>query len=209
MSSAQGSAASASGGPASSGRAAVVRSVLVRVPSGRWTILAGLVAAIALLVPVLVHFVAADPTPAAARPSATAAVGDALTLLAPSDGHGGQPLVLVAGKPMFPLATGGGLGGSDGAPVEAQEVRVQAVVPGAGFWIGNDASQRVFVLVGEGSGPGPLPTDGLHPGETVNLSGRLQPLPADPAQIGLDPTGVDQLQAQGQLVRPNSVRPTS
>lgn len=138
-------------------------------------------------------------------------LNDPLVVMAPSNGRNGAPLVLVAGKPLFPLSTGGVFASTYEAPIEAQSVRVQAIAGSRGIWVGQSPEQRVYVEIpGSAVDNGSLAADTLRIGEVVNLSGRVKPPPQDLAALGVvDASEVEQLTEQGGLIYANSVRPAS
>ncbi len=127
-----------------------------------------------------------------------------------SDGRNGRAFALVGGKPLFPLPPSS-LNGFLNDPVEMQDVRVLSIVDNSGFWIGEDDVQRVFIaMTGEAYSNGSLTPAGLTPGQTVNLSGYLKPLPGNPDAIGVrNVDDVAQLTQQGARVEVNSVRQPS
>jgi hypothetical protein len=112
----------------------------------------------------------------------------------------------VAGQPLLPL-TRGDLSGVSGAPVELKGARVESVVSDEGFWVGNDADERVFVFLT----PQARATAGGSPlrvedGGRVTLSGALRPLPAEAEPFGVDDgRGRDQLRRQGQYVEATAI----
>lgn len=135
-------------------------------------------------------------------------IGDPLVIMAPSNGHAGAALVLVAGRPLFPLAPDESLSSRTDAPFEAQGVKVQAIAQEHGIWVGESEQQRVFVEVPRSVvDGGSMAPEAMRVGELVNISGRVQPLPPDLGRIGIaDPLDVARLDLQDGIIRANSVR---
>lgn len=153
----------------------------------------------------------ADVAQAAQQPSsgrATVSTVDPLQLLAQSDGRNGNPLVLVAGRPLFPLPAGSPIVAPGGQPFEAQGVRVLSLVPGRGAWVGTSVQQRVFVsLPDDVTLPFSLRLADLAAGEQVNVSGRVADVAVDPVRdMGMAPADAALLQSQGKLVAADGVR---
>lgn len=148
--------------------------------------------------------------PAAVAPAETAdPLGGAVTITNVSDGKDGRSFVLAGGIPLFPLPAGSMRSKAD-TPVEAQDVTVLSTVPGVGFWVGNNVSERVFVSPRPQSGPDSrevaLPE--MQVGQMVNFSGYVRVLPDQADDLGLvDPTDIAQLDAQGYRIEANSIRP--
>lgn len=143
----------------------------------------------------------------AAAPQAE--IGQPLVIERPSDGHQGTALALVAGRPLFPLPASKSVARDMDAPVEMQSITVLSVVPG-GFWVGTTDQERVFVTPPPTGGPGQdLGLAALRPGETVNISGRVRPLPDDTAALGVADADMSLLRSEGAVIQPSGVRPTA
>lgn len=112
----------------------------------------------------------------------------------PAGASTGEPVAL----PMAPAE----LAAHAGRAVEGQGLHVQSVVADEGFWIGDDTTSRVFVVLTDEA----KATDGESPfqvtaGQRVDLAGTVKPLPPDLPPFGLEPAeGAEQLRQQGHHI---------
>jgi hypothetical protein len=183
-----------------------------RAANPRRLALAYIGAAIAVIASVvaIVHVVAQPSSTSATSQNTTnaarAPASAGANLATVSNGYNGAPLVLVSGNPMFPLPGGDVLTSWDKAPVVAQGIPVQQITS-AGFWAGNDETQRVFVSVPPSAiENGALSLDKLSVGELVNLSGYMAKLPDNFSYMSLDPGTISQATQQGEWVAANDLR---
>ena len=116
------------------------------------------------------------------------------TTEAPAAAATGEPVAL----PMAPSE----LAAHAGRSVEGRGLHVQSVVADEGFWIGDDTTSRVFVVLTDEA----KATDGESPfqvtaGQRVDLAGTVRPLPPDLPPFGLEPAeGAEQLRQQGHHI---------
>lgn len=119
-----------------------------------------------------------------------------------SDGREGRPLVLVSGRPVFPLVQGQTLPGEEKSPVMVQGAPVQSIVPGVGFWLGASPDQRFFV---QASGE-TVDLDALKPGERLLVTGETANTPSDVVLWHLTDEDANRLTEQERIVVANNVR---
>lgn len=107
------------------------------------------------------------------------------------------------------LASPGRIASLTGAAAAGRSVRVQSVVADEGFWVGTSEASRVFVFLE----PAARLSSGesrfqVKAGQTVNLTGTVQPVTADfPGRIGVTADeGSGQLQSQGAFVSARTIR---
>ena len=138
----------------------------------------------------------------------TAAPGiGSVTTAAPTAGAGTVAAALTTGSDdVLALAGTNQLAGVSGRPVQGRAVTVESVVADEGFWVGNSATQRVFVFMTPqartASGESPFQ---VSANQQVNLTGAMRAGP-DPAALGVDEAeGAAQLTAQGQYVEATSL----
>lgn len=141
------------------------------------------------------------PAPATSAVPANAAP---TTTQAPAAARSGSLVVPPGQQRVLPLAEDRALGLFSGQPVEGRDMPVQSVVSNEGFWVGEDARQRVFLV---------LPTQTESPiqvreGQRVKFTGRVQPLPPNFAAFsGVSGNeGAAQLNAQGQYVQVENIQ---
>lgn len=193
-------------------KATAVRGHIVR--NRRLFLIAGAaVAGGAVVVAIVVNLLSnpSTPKPQPVAITATPDIGDPLVIMRPSNGENGTPLVLAAGKPLFPLPGSGQLSFDQNAPVEAQDVMVEQITSDEGFWIGDNDAQRVFVHVApEVVAGGSIAPNTLQQSQLINVSGRMEPVPTDAASLGVHDLELTQLTNQSEMIEANSVRlPTS
>ena len=97
-----------------------------------------------------------------------------------------------------------------GRQVALASVPVADVVSDRGFWIGQDQSQRVFVVRTRQDAPG-TPADGaVNAGQTVSVFGTVQAMPTDLTQAttewNLQSTDATALSQQAMYIAADSVR---
>jgi hypothetical protein len=113
------------------------------------------------------------------------------------------------GQSLLPLPPAG-LGALSGQAATGTAVNVESVVADEGFWVGSDATNRVFVRLT----PEARSTEGESPfqvqaGQLINVEGTLIPLPDAPGTLGVDPAeGADQLLQQGHLIEATRIELT-
>ena len=97
-----------------------------------------------------------------------------------------------------------------GRQVHLDAVEVQSVVSDRGFWVGPDASQRLFVVRTNQSLPATPPDGAVNQGQRVAVFGTVQRMPANLSQAGtpwnLMSTDSAALAATGVYVSADSVR---
>ena len=120
---------------------------------------------------------------------------------APADAAPADAAVVAGGRALLPLP-GGGLGSLVGQDAEGKGVHVQSVVADEGFWVGDDTTNRLFVLLTDEA----KATDGESPfqvkaGQRVDFTGTVKALPEDLPPFGLQPDeGSEQLRQQGHYL---------
>ena len=101
------------------------------------------------------------------------------------------------GRALLPLPAGG-LAAFNARPVEAKSVLVESVVSDEGFWVGDNAEQRIFIRLRTGGAESPVE---IEPGRPVSFTGVVTTNPPDVSTLGLSPEeGADQLTAQGHHI---------
>ena len=130
-------------------------------------------------------------------PAASASSGSAEpSAPAPADAP-----VVADGQALLPLP-GSGLGPFAGKAAEGKGAHVQSVVADEGFWVGDDTTNRVFVLLTDAAkaSEGESPFQ-VRSGQRVDFTGTVKPLPDDLPPFGLEPDeGAEQLRQQGHYV---------
>lgn len=142
--------------------------------------------------------VASAPThhaPPPARPSASPAQVDT------GPGLTADPSLRVNGKPLFPLPSGR-LAPYAGQTVTATGVLVQSVVADEGFWVGRDATDRVWVQLRISTAES---RDQVRAGDQVSFRGTVVASPPGFAQrVGVTAAeGAAQLTRQGAYISTN------
>jgi hypothetical protein len=83
-------------------------------------------------------------------------------------------------------------------PAEATSVMVESVVSDEGFWVGENARERVFVRLRTGGAESPVQ---IEPGRMVSFTGAVTENPPDVSTFGVDADeGAAQLTEQGQHI---------
>ncbi len=104
----------------------------------------------------------------------------------------------------------GTLTGAIGEKATGDDVRVLAVRRGSGFWVGSSQQDRTFVEWGSAAGgnenQGFVPTVG----QKVDLTGPVQPAPADPAKtLHIGAADARLVREQGAFVNADQVKAAS
>ena len=145
-----------------------------------------------------------------ARNDPAAATATSAAPAAPAAPAGGQQAQLSAGGgDLFQLASGGGLASLAGQQAQGRGVTVESVVADEGFWVGQPG-RRVFVFLTPQArtraGESPFQ---VQPGQRINLTGTVRPVPADVTPFGVDRNeGADELRRQGHFVEATTVQLT-
>ena len=176
-----------------------------------WAALA-LLALLALLMFLVIRNLADDGDQAGvdARNDPAAATATTAAPAAPAAPAGGQQAQLSAGGgDLFQLAAGGGLASLAGQQAQGRGVTVESVVADEGFWVGQPG-RRVFVFLTPQArtraGESPFQ---VQPGQRINLTGTVRPVPADVTPFGVDRNeGADELRRQGHFVEATTVQLT-
>ena len=116
------------------------------------------------------------------------------------------------GETLLPLPADGTVEDLVGTQATGTGVAVQAVNAQEGFWVGNSATDRVYVEFGGDVGETEAGSESYEPkvGDTVDLTGEVRPSPVDPATaLNIDDADAAELvKSQGFFVNATSVEPT-
>lgn len=188
--------------PAQTGATATTPPAHRRKPWWLWALLA--LAALAILLISLAQCGGGD-TPQAAAPSAapSAAPPAAGSAGSGAAGAAGAGTLTADGASLLPVAAAsspsGDLTAQAGKAVTAQGVLVQSVPADEGFWVGDSATDRVWVQL-NGSGESGY---AVKQGDRVDFTGTMTAQdPAFAGQIGVDAAeGADQLTTQAEHIQ--------
>ena len=114
------------------------------------------------------------------------------------------------GEGLLPLPSDGTVADLVGEEATGTGVTVQAVNAQEGFWVGNSATDRVYVEFGGDVGENEAGSKAFEPkvGDTVDLTGEVRPSPVDPATaLNIDDADAAELvKSQGFFVNATSVK---
>lgn len=97
-----------------------------------------------------------------------------------------------------------------GRQAAGNDLRVRAVEPGEGFWVGTSDVRRVYVEYGGDAGVDEAKNGLPAVGDHVDLTGEVRPAPQDPARtLKLQPDSAAQVTAHGAYVNADEWVPGS
>jgi hypothetical protein len=142
-----------------------------------------------------------DTAPTTAAPAAPATSAPAPAAAAAPAPAEGTSSIVAGGRALLPVP-GSGLASLAGQAAEGRTVLVESVVADEGFWVGDDATNRIFVFLSDtakaAEGESPFQ---VKAGQRVNFAGTIKPLPDDLTPFGVEKSeGAEQLRSQGHYI---------
>ena len=120
--------------------------------------------------------------------------------------------IIANDQTLLPLPADGTVEDLVGEQAQGTDVAVQAVNAQEGFWVGNSATDRLYVEFGGDVGENEAGSEAYEPkvGDKVDLTGEVRPSPVDPAAaLNIDDADAAELvKSQGFFVNATSVEPT-
>ena len=133
--------------------------------------------------------------------------GAAQSAQQPGAAASGAGQLEAGGQALLP-PPGGKLDRFVGQDTVGQDVTVQAIVKGQGFWVGTSRQDRIYVEYGGEVGKTEAGFRPDRTGQRVDLDGPVRPAPQNPAEtLKLSAADAQQVASQGAYINANKVSP--